>query len=116
MESILTTIKKLLGIEAEYTHFDADIIMNINSVFMTLYQMGVGPSRPAAITSDIQTWESIYGEDIALIETVKTYIYHKVKLSFDPPTSSSHMEALKALIQEDEWRLSIQKDLIKKEG
>lgn len=107
MESILTSIKKLLGIEEEYTHFDADIIMHINSVFMILHQLGVGPSEGFSISDKTATWDEFIPEDNPKFLAVKTYMHHKVKLLFDPPLSSAVMEATKNVISEFEWRLNI---------
>lgn len=107
MDSILTTIKKLLGIEADYTHFDNDIIVHINSVLMTLNQLGVGPESPASITSELDTWDKTLG-DIKNLEAVKTYIYLKVKMIFDPPTSSFVVDAMNKQASELEWRLNVQ--------
>ena len=91
MESILTSIKKMLGISEEYEHFDPDIIMHINSVFMILTQMGVGPSEGFTIKDKTSKWTD-FVSDITKIESVKSYIYLKVKLLFDPPLSSSVTE------------------------
>lgn len=106
MESILTSIKKLLGIADEYTSFDADIIMHVNSVFMILTQMGVGPSEGFVIEDDTSTWADFAANTIP-IELVKSYIYLKVKLMFDPPTSGSVSESMNRMISEFEWRLNI---------
>ena len=106
-ESILTSIKKLLGMTADYTHFDTDVIIHINTVFMTLHQLGVGPEEGFKIEDDTAVWEDYIEEDDNL-EAVKTYIYLKVKLVFDPPSSSAVMEANKQMIQELEWRLNVQ--------
>lgn len=108
MDSILTSIKKMLGIEAEYTHFDSDIIMHINSVFMGLNQLGIGSEVPY-IESDIDTWESVFG-DIKQIPAIKTYTYLKVRIVFDPPTNSFVLESMKNQIAELEWRLNVQVD------
>ena len=106
-ESILISIKKLLGIAADYTAFDADIIMHINSVFMILNQLGVGPDTYFRIEDDLATWdEFITAED--KLDAVKSYIYLKVKLLFDPPLNSAIIEANKQIINELEWRLTIQ--------
>ena len=107
MDSILTSIKKLLGITEEYTHFDADLIMHINSVLMTLRQMGIGPSNGFSITGSYETWEDFLGDELSMLESVKSYTYHKVRLMFDPPTSSALMEAINRQIGELEWRLNI---------
>lgn len=109
MESILTTIKKMLGIAADYTHFDTDIIVHINTVLVTLNQIGVGPETPATISSVADTWENTLG-DISNIESVKTYIYLKVRLLFDPPASSYVLESMNRAANELEWRLNIQTD------
>lgn len=104
MESILTSIKKLLGIAEEYTHFDEDLIMHINSVLTILTQMGIGPSTGYIITSKDDTWDEFIDNKIYL-EAVKTYIHLKVKLVFDPPLSSAVTEAMNKMITELEWRL-----------
>lgn len=106
-DSILTSIKKLLGITEEYTHFDPDIIIHINSVFMILTQLGVGPPEGFSIRDKEAVWSDYLTNSIQF-ESVKTYIYMKVKLMFDPPLSSSVMEAMNGMIAELEWRLNIE--------
>lgn len=106
-DSILTTIKKLLGIAEEYSHFDVDIIIHINSALMTLRQIGVGPETGYTITGDGETWSDFLSEDTSL-EAVKTYIYLKVRMMFDPPTISSVMEAMQRQANEYEWRLNVE--------
>ena len=108
-ESILTSIKKLLGITEYYTQFDQDIIMHINSVFNILTQIGVGPSTGFSI-SDKETKWTYYISDLSLIEMVKSYIYLKVRILFDPPTTGILMDAMQKQILELEWRLSVQVD------
>jgi hypothetical protein len=108
MESILTSIKKLLGIEEDYTHFDADIVMHINSVFMILTQLGVGPSEGFIIEDKTKTWtDFLPNSDLAKLSAVKSFIYLKVRLLFDPPSSSAVIESTNKLISELEWRLNI---------
>ena len=108
MESILTSIKKLLGVDKDYPHFDADIITHINSVLFILNQVGVGPSKGFRITGDNETWEDyIPGIDEKNVESLRTYIYQKVKLVFDPPTSSIASELTKESANELEWRLNV---------
>lgn len=107
MESILTSIKKLLGISEEYTHFDADLIMHINSVFLILTQIGVGPSEGFSISDETAKWTDFIQDSIRL-GAVKSFMYLKVKLLFDPPSSSSVMEATNKLIAELEWRLNVE--------
>lgn len=105
MESILTSIKKLLGITEEYEHFDADIIMHINSVLMILTQLGVGPSEGFLIQDETSTWTD-FVPDTMKIEAIKSYMYLKVKLLFDPPLSSAVMESYNRQISELEWRIT----------
>lgn len=109
MESILTSIKKLLGIEEEYTQFDADIIMHINTVFLNLTQLGVGPDEGFFIEDDTAIWEDFIG-DSSQLQAVKTYVYLKVKLLFDPPLSSSVIESMNRMVAELEWRLNVAVD------
>lgn len=109
MDSILTSVKKMLGIAEEYTHFDADLIMHINSVFMILTQLGVGPSEGFFIEDDIATWDEFI-QDKKDINAVKSYVGLKVRLLFDPPTASSQMENTNKLINELEWRLNSAED------
>ena len=107
MESILNSIKTMLGIEPDYKHFDKAIIEHINAAFMTLNQLGVGPDIPVVITTDMDTWFSKFGE-IKHIEGVKTYTFLKVQLFFDPPSMSFVLEAKQRQIAELEFRLSMQ--------
>ena len=106
MESILTSTKQLLGITAEYTHFDSNIIMCINSVFATLTQLGVGPAEGFFIEDASTSW-SEYSGSTYYGEMVKIYIFTKVKLMFDPPTNTSLLEATKQQAAELEWRLMV---------
>lgn len=109
MESILTSIKKLLGITKDYKHFDDDLIMHINSVFMVLNQLGVGPSEGFYIEDDSAYWTD-YVSDPAQLQAIKSYMHLKVKLLFDPPASSAVMECMKQMINEFEWRLNVAVD------
>lgn len=110
MESILTSIKKLLGITEEYTHFDADLIMHINSVFTILTQLGVGPKEGFRIEDELATWNDFLQTDSVLFDSVKSYMHLKVKLLFDPPLSGTVMEAYNRMISEFEWRLNVTAD------
>ena len=116
MESILMSIKKLIGIDDEYKHYDPDIISHINDVFMTLDQLGVEVKEPYIISSDVQTWKQLFGNDVVLNEALKTYIYVEVKLVFDPPTVSAVLEALEKKGKEAEWRINHRIEFKKKEG
>ena len=109
-ESILTSIKKLLGIAEEYTHFDTDIMIHINSVLMDLQQLGVGPEDGFKIDNVEDAWSEFLPSDKNL-EAVKTYIYLRVRIIFDPPTNGAVMEAYKQEINKLEWRLNVQAEL-----
>ena len=106
MDSILVSIKKLLGIAADYTHFDPDIIMHINSAFSILTQLGVGPPEGFRIEDNTKIWNDFIG-DATKVDAVKSYIYLKVGLMFDPPTSSAVLSAKERQISELEWRLNV---------
>ena len=106
LESILASTKKLLVIEDTYTHFDGDIILNINSVLMTLNQLGIGPSAGFLITDRDDTWASVILERNDL-EAIKLYIYLKVRFIFDPPQTGYLVEAINKQCAELEWRLNV---------
>lgn len=106
MESILTSIKKMLGPTAEYEYFDPDIIMHINTAFMELNQLGVGPAEGFRIEDESTTWGDYIPEDDLKFEAVKTLIYLKVKLVFDPPASSTILDSINRSIDRLEWRLN----------
>ena len=106
-DSILSTIKRLLGGNIEGNYFDDELIIDINSVLSILTQLGVGPKDGFVITKDgEEDWESYIG-DRKDIEMVKTYIYAKVRLMFDPPTNSFLVDSMKKLCDEFEWRLNV---------
>lgn len=109
-DSILQSTKKLLGLEASYDAFDLDIITHINTAFSTLYQAGVGPLEGFFIEDSDDTWDRFLGNKMH-INDVKTYIYFRVKLIFDPPTTSFAIESVKAQIDELIWRLNVADDL-----
>lgn len=107
-DSILISIKKLLGITESYNAFDQDIIIHINSVLAILNQLGVGPKDGFLLMDDKQVWNDyITGEKLSM---VKSYIYLKVRLMFDPPSSGFLIESINRTISELEWRLSITSD------
>lgn len=112
MESVLTSIKKMLGIVEEYTHFDADLIMHINSVLSILNQIGVGPSEGFSIEDKQDVWTDFIPQSPKL-EFVKSYVYMKVKLLFDPPISSAAIESTNQLTSELEWRIQVAADPVK---
>lgn len=109
MDSILTSIKKMLGIAEEYEHFDADLIMHINSVFSILTQLGVGPEEGFSIENKSSTWDDFVSENSNL-DAIRSYMYLKVKLLFDPPLSSSVSESMNRMISELEWRINVTVD------
>lgn len=112
MDSILTSIKKLLGIAEEDEHFDSDLIILINTAFEILCQLGVGPDKPFYIQDKTDTWDEFKtnGEDI---RSVETYIFEKVKLLFDHPTSSVYAEELRNGASELEWRMNVMAEYYK---
>lgn len=105
VESILTSIKLLLGITEDYDYFDAQIITHINSVFMILTQLGVGPPEGFIINDKSNTWNEFI-QDGKNLELVKSYVHLKVRTLFDPPSSSVVMESTNRMINEFEWRLN----------
>lgn len=107
--SILISIKKLLGVDEYCDHFDSDIIMHINSVLSVLAQIGVGPSTGFIVTDNSQTWVDFLG-DRKDIEMVKSYVFMRVKLIFDPPQNSATIESMKRVIDEFEWRANLSVD------
>lgn len=104
-DSVLNTIKKLVGVPDD--SFTEDILVHINSSFFTLYQLGVF-DEPPIIKSEAETWGEVIGDDKNL-EAIKTYIYIKVRLIFDPPATSFVIDALKKQAEEIEWRLNVDK-------
>lgn len=110
MESILTSIKKLLGLTEEYEAFDGDIIIHINTVFSILNQLGIGPEKGFSIKGKEETWDTYIDSNYA--EMVKTFVYLKVRLIFDPPSSSYVVDSINRSISELEWRLAILPDIM----
>lgn len=105
-DSILDTTKKILGLDATYTAFDLDIITHINSVFFTLQQLGVGPDKGYLILDNTPVW-SEYMDDDTDLNAVKSYMYMRVRLLFDPPATSFAIEAMVKQATELEWRLNV---------
>lgn len=110
-DSILATVKKMLGIDDSYSVFDMDVIVLINSALMSLHQLGVGPKDGFLITDYTQTWKQLLVNDVKL-EAAKMYVYLKVKTTFDPPSSSFVQSAYEKQIQELEWRLNVQAESV----
>ena len=106
MDSILVSIKKLLGIDASYSAFDADIIIHINTAFAVLSQLGVGPSEGFMIEGEDESWdEYITANNFSM---VKTFVYLKVRLAFDPPSSTALIESMQRTLDELTWRLEVE--------
>lgn len=108
-ESILDSIKKMLGVDAECISFDQEIIMFINSAFSTLYQVGYTEAHDFVIEGRDEKWMDL-GSDNNLLQLVKTYIYSKVRMLFDPPSTSFVLESLNNQIKELEWRIYVQSE------
>lgn len=111
-DSILDSTKKALGLDKGYDVFDTDILMHINSVFSTLNQLGIGPVEGFRIDGSEPTWTSFFGDDPNL-DSVKTYMYLKVRLLFDPPSTSFAIESFKKQAEELEWRLNVYQEGVK---
>ena len=110
--SILASIKKMLGYNADYTPFDQDIIILINSTFMTLHQLGVGPKDGFAINGYSEQWSDFLDANKVVMTAVQEYIYMKVKMIFDPPANSFVMSAMQERCKEYETRLNIQAESV----
>lgn len=102
--SILKSTKKMLGLSEDYTAFDLDIAMFINSAFSSLKQLGVGSTPVFVVDNDESNWEDLELSDDAL-SLVKIFIYLKVRMLFDPPPTSFLIEAVEKQIKESEWRM-----------
>ena len=110
-DSILNSTKKVLGIAEDYAEFDLDIMLHINSAFSTLQQLGIGPAEGFMIEDDSITWGSLLRGD-KRFSAIKTYVYLRVRLLFDPPTSSFAITAMQEQIKELEWRLNVDREYI----
>ena len=108
--SILTSTKKALGIDASYEVFDLDIITHINSAFSTLTQLGVGPANGFMIEDESATWDDFFQTPDFQYNSVKTYVYLKVRLLFDPPQTSYLIAAMEKQIEEIAWRLNVHRE------
>lgn len=105
-DSILNTIKQMVGVEPDYDAFDMDLVVDINSAFYSLRQLGVGPNEGFTISDETAKWNE-FVEDSSLLSLVKTYIYLKVRMLFDPPTNSFLTASIEKQISEYEWRLNV---------
>lgn len=112
-QSILTSTKKVLQIGDDDTSFDLDIITHINSAFSDLHDLGIGPSDGFAIDDDTAEWDAVVAvEDKVRFNRVKTFVYIKVRLIFDPPATTFHLSALQEQLREVTWRLSVGREAI----
>lgn len=110
-DSIFVSIKKMLGLEDDYTPFDSDILVYINSALMTLTQLGIGPKEGFIVSDYTATWSDFLTNKTNL-EAVKSYVYLSVKVLFDPPTSSFVMDAMQKQIEQIGWRLNVQAESV----
>ena len=108
-DSILISTKKILGIAETYTVFDMDIITHINAVFSVLTQLGIGPVGGFMIEDELATWTD-YVIPTSHLNLVKTYVYLRVRMAFDPPTTSFLIDAANKQIAEYEWRLNVMRE------
>lgn len=117
MDSILKSVRKACGLSVDDNSFDVDLIMHTNAVLMILNRIGVGASTGFSITDDKATWSDFISEEqLGRLGVIKSYVGQKVRFIFDPPSSSSHMEALKAVISEFEFTLNIEAEMLKSDG
>jgi len=107
VNSILLSVKKVLGLGGDNADFDTDVLIHLNSVLSIVQQLGVGPEDGYYVTSEDQTWEDYLGEGNPHINMIKSYICAKVRLLFDPPVSSAVMESLNRTCTEFEWRANV---------
>ena len=108
-ESILVYVKKLLGIQSDYNHFDPDIIYGINAAFAVLTQLGVGPESGFSISDDSTKWDE-FVSDTTRLSLIKPYVYLKTKMLFDPPASNVLTDSINKTISEYEFRLNVVSD------
>lgn len=108
-ESILTSVKRSVGVVEECTDFDAELIMHTNTVLTILTQLGVGPATGFSIATGTEKW-SDFITDMTNLHSIKSYVGLKVRLLFDPPTSSAVVDSLNRLISELEWRINVTVD------
>lgn len=109
MASILDTVKQMVGIDPSLTVFDVAIITHINAVFADLEQIGVGPVGGFMIEDNVPTWDDFLGGDPRW-SSVKSYVYFRVRLMFDPPQTQSLMTSLDEQVRKMEWRLNVTRE------
>lgn len=106
-DSILDSVKKMLGVDLVDDSFDMELIIFINDVFSKLNQLAVGPTTTYVIDDRLDKWTDFL-LDRTDLNMVKTYMYLQVRITFDPPTNPSLLENMMKRIQEYEWRLNVQ--------
>jgi hypothetical protein len=110
-QSILTSTKKILGLDADYTAFDLDIITHINTAFSTLTQLGVGPAEGFMIEDEREKWDDFIDIDSDnQLNSVKSYVFLRVKQLFDPPQTSYLIDSTERQIEQLEWRLNVHRE------
>ena len=109
IDSILDSTKNALGIPADHTEFDVSIIMHINSVFSTLHQLGIGPPQGFMIDDDVPTWSTFLGGNMPQ-NNIRSYMYLRVRMLFDPPTTGYHMTSMNDQAKELEWRINVERE------
>lgn len=106
-DSILLSIKSMLGLSKDYTPFDAELVGHINSAIMVAHQLGIG-SNDFMITGSYETWQDWLGDDLARLPAIRHYIYMRTKLSWDPQANAFLVTSLEKQIEEMTWRLNVQ--------
>lgn len=109
-QSILDSTKKMLGLATDYTVFDLDVITHINTVFSVLTQLGIGPERGFSIEDSSTTWDE-YLDGNKLLSTIKSYVYLRVRILFDPPSAGYVLTAIENQIKELEWRINMEHEV-----
>ncbi len=109
MDSILNSVKKVLGLDEDDDGFDTDVLMHINSIFMVLNQLGIGPDQGFVIEDDSAVWSDFIGDD-AMLNAAKTYIWLRVRMLFDPPSTSFHLASMEKQIDEIGYRLNVYRE------
>lgn len=108
-QSILNSVKKMVGVDPSLTVFDLDILTHINSVFADLEQLGIGPVDGFMIEDAVPTWDAFFGDDNRM-SSIKSYVYFRVRLMFDPPQTSYLIESFDKQIEKMEWRLNVTRE------
>ena len=108
--SILISVKKVLGIAPEYTAFDEDILMHINTALSTLTQLGIGPAAGYTVDGTDDDWDDLFGATEHPLNAIKSYIFLRVRMLFDPPQTSYLIDAMTRQVNELEWRLNIHRE------